>query len=218
MFSLTTGIRRGLLPQMGGAASCRWAHSSTAGMYSRNNSEKNSVSEPVGVVEQMSIAMDNIRKTKETLTSIKAAMNGRALDKEEKVEENCDSDSMMRFKFVVKGLDLEVTHSYAEFIRRTAVECGFKAAKGVTPLKMKVTKLTLLKSPHVYKTARSQYEKRVYGRAVKVYDADPEVGERFIEYLRTKYPAGTGASVELYKYEEIPKSILKLLPNGPKTE
>jgi small subunit ribosomal protein S10 len=54
---------------------------------------------------------------------------------------------------------------------------------------------TVPKSPFVHKGAQENFERRVHKRAIKVFDADPEVVERWVRFLHQHSEGGVGMRV-----------------------
>ncbi|KJA22712.1 hypothetical protein HYPSUDRAFT_648366 [Hypholoma sublateritium FD-334 SS-4] len=54
---------------------------------------------------------------------------------------------------------------------------------------------TVLRGPFAHKKAQENFERRVHKRAIKAWDADPEVVQRWVAYLRTHAMPGVGMKV-----------------------
>lgn len=67
----------------------------------------------------------------------------------------------------MKGYDYAILDSYVEFIQRASTACGINVS-GRIPLPTKIRKYTVLKSPHVHKTHRAQFETRTRRRLLHV--------------------------------------------------
>eukprot|EP01135_Chromosphaera_perkinsii_P002244 Nk52_evm30s221 gene=Nk52_evmTU30s221 len=177
----------------------------------------------MAVLEKTTAAMENIYRTKKFLDDRIANLEGRQPEKAAKTKDAEPAAKPIEkrgkltqsFKIIVRGEDKGLALSYAEFIRRLGIESGFVVSE-LLPMPLKVPKLTLLRSVFVHKKSRVQYEKRIYSRQINVYNADKEVGDRFIDMIGTKYPAHVGVSVDYMDYEPLPKSLLEVLPSGTK--
>ncbi|TFK35875.1 hypothetical protein BDQ12DRAFT_655223 [Crucibulum laeve] len=66
---------------------------------------------------------------------------------------------------------------------------------------------TVLRSPFAYKKSQENFERRVHKRAIKAWDADPEVVDRWVQYLRKHALGGVGMRVT--KWERASLSIGK---------
>jgi small subunit ribosomal protein S10 len=54
---------------------------------------------------------------------------------------------------------------------------------------------TVPKSPFVHKSAQENFERKVHKRAIKVWDADGEVVERWVRFLAAHAEGGVGMRV-----------------------
>jgi small subunit ribosomal protein S10 len=61
---------------------------------------------------------------------------------------------------------------------------------------------TVPKSPFVHKKAQENFERKVHKRAIKAWDADPEVVDRWLKYLQSHMLAGVG--MRCTKWERVP--------------
>ena len=57
---------------------------------------------------------------------------------------------------------------------------------------------TVIRSPFVHKKSQENFERKVHKRAIKAWDADPEVVQRWIAYLRTHAIGGVGMKVSTW--------------------
>ncbi|KAF4588128.1 mitochondrial 37S ribosomal protein rsm10 [Pleurotus pulmonarius] len=64
---------------------------------------------------------------------------------------------------------------------------------------------TVPRSPFAHKKSQENFERRVHKRAIKAFDADPEVVDRWTRYLRRHALAGVGMRV--VKWERMPLSV-----------
>jgi small subunit ribosomal protein S10 len=54
----------------------------------------------------------------------------------------------------------------------------------------------------VHKKSQENFERKVYKRAIKAWDADPEVIDRWLKYLQTHMIAGVG--MRTTRWERVP--------------
>lgn len=66
---------------------------------------------------------------------------------------------------------------------------------------------TVLRSPFAHKKSQENFERKVHKRAIKAWDADPEVVDRWCRYLRRHALGGVGMRVT--KWERLPLGIGK---------
>ncbi|KIM37445.1 hypothetical protein M413DRAFT_77168, partial [Hebeloma cylindrosporum] len=64
---------------------------------------------------------------------------------------------------------------------------------------------TVLRSPFVHKKSQENFERKTHKRAIKAWDADPEVVHRWITYLRANAMPGVGLKVTTW--ERLPLDV-----------
>ena len=96
-----------------------------------------------------------------------------------------------RIKIKLKAYDRVMLDKATSEIIRTAKRTGAKIT-GPVPLPTRKTIYTVLRSPHVNKKSREQFEIRTHKRLIYVVDATPET----IDSL-TKVNLSAGVNVEL---------------------
>jgi small subunit ribosomal protein S10 len=69
---------------------------------------------------------------------------------------------------------------------------------------------TVLKSPFVHKKKQENFERKVHKRAIKAWDADPEVIERWVRYLQRHILAGVGMRVTRWERASLGIGRLRL--------
>ncbi|KAF8808950.1 ribosomal protein S10 [Phlegmacium glaucopus] len=57
---------------------------------------------------------------------------------------------------------------------------------------------TVIRSPFAHKKSQENFERRVHKRAIKAWDADPEVVQRWIAYLRKNAMPGVGMKITIW--------------------
>jgi len=107
---------------------------------------------------------------------------------------------------VVKGNDEAVLDSYAQFMTRAAKILDIDVY-GKTILGTHIEKRTLLKSPHIYKKHRVQYEVRTHGRLIQIRRITGTTADIFLEYIQRNLPAGVSMNVEQTEVIDIPEYI-----------
>ncbi|KAK3749476.1 hypothetical protein QZH41_013456, partial [Actinostola sp. cb2023] len=63
---------------------------------------------------------------------------------------------------------------------------------------------TLLKSPHIYKKHRAQYEIRTHARLLQLRNLTSDTSDVFLEYVQRNLPEGVSMSVEHTALESLP--------------
>ena len=81
----------------------------------------------------------------------------------------------------------------AEEIVRTAKRTGARIS-GPVPLPIKRTVYTVLRSPHVDKKSREQFETRVHKRLIDIYDSTPQTVDALMKLER---PAGVDVEIKV---------------------
>lgn len=62
---------------------------------------------------------------------------------------------------------------------------------------------TVLKGPFAHKKKQENFERRVHKRAIKAWDADPEVVDRWVKYLENHAMGGVGIRVIKWERKEV---------------
>ncbi|XP_060103365.1 small ribosomal subunit protein uS10m [Heteronotia binoei] len=107
---------------------------------------------------------------------------------------------------LVKGHDRAVLDSYEYFIVLAAKELGISVEKVEEPPK-KIERFTLLKSVHIYKKHRVQYEMRTHYRCVELKHLTSSTASVYLEYIQRNLPEGVAMEVKKIRLEELPEHI-----------
>ena len=83
------------------------------------------------------------------------------------------SSVKQKIRIRLKAYDHRIIDKSAEEIIATAIRSGAQIA-GPIPLPTEKNKLTVLKSPHVHKDAREQFEMRTHKRLIDVLNPTPK--------------------------------------------
>lgn len=98
-----------------------------------------------------------------------------------------------RIRIRLKAYDHKVIDQSAKQIVDTAIRSGAKIA-GPIPLPTKKTLYTVVKSPHVYKKGREQFEMRVHKRLIDVLEPTPKTIDSL---MNLSLPAGCDAEIKM---------------------
>ncbi len=98
-----------------------------------------------------------------------------------------------RIRIRLKAYDHKVIDQAAKQIVDTALRTGAVIA-GPIPLPTKKTLYTVIKSPHVYKKGREQFEMRVHKRLIDVFDPTPKTIDSL---MNLSLPAGCDAEIKM---------------------
>ncbi|KAL5463605.1 hypothetical protein EMCRGX_G032519 [Ephydatia muelleri] len=112
----------------------------------------------------------------------------------------------------VKGSDYAVLDSYCRYLITAAKILGIDIS-GRVALPTRVQKYTVLKSPHIYKKHRVQYEVRTHSRLMQVKQITGTTADVFLEYTQRNLPEGVTMSVYQEELEALP-ALLVSRPEG----
>nr|XP_054758057.1 28S ribosomal protein S10, mitochondrial-like [Lytechinus pictus] len=98
----------------------------------------------------------------------------------------------------VKGHDDAVLDSYTKYVNLAATELDIQIESIAKPFR-NIRRLTLLKSRHVYKKHRVQYEMRTYYRVIKLKHLTGSTASVFLEYIQRNLPEGVAMQVKKVK-------------------
>jgi len=79
-----------------------------------------------------------------------------------------------RIRVRLRGFDVELIDQSAKSIVQTVLKAGSRVS-GPIPLPMKINKYTVLRSPHVHKKSREQFEMRTHKRLIDILEPTPAV-------------------------------------------
>lgn len=108
----------------------------------------------------------------------------------------------------IKGHEDSVLQSYADFAVLAAQELDIKVA-GILHPKMILDRITLLRSVHIHKKHRAQYEAQTHKRVIQLQHITGSTADVFLSYLQINIPAGVAMEIHKYKIESLPKHLEK---------
>ena len=79
-----------------------------------------------------------------------------------------------RIRVKLRGLDVELVEQSSKAIVQTVGKAGAKGS-GPVPLPTRINKYTVLRSPHIDKKAREQFEMRTHKRLIDILDPTQKV-------------------------------------------
>lgn len=109
------------------------------------------------------------------------------------VKEKPTASTGQRIRIRLKAYDHKVIDQSAKQIVDTALRTGATIA-GPIPLPTKRTIYTVIKSPHVYKKGREQFEMRVHKRLIDVLEPTPKTIDSL---MNLSLPAGCDAEIKM---------------------
>lgn len=110
-----------------------------------------------------------------------------------KADAKIKAESKQRIRIRLKAYDHKVIDQSTKQIVDTALRTGATIA-GPIPLPTKKTTYTVVKSPHVYKKGREQFEMRVHKRLIDVFDPTPKTIDSL---MNLSLPAGCDAEIKM---------------------
>jgi len=96
-----------------------------------------------------------------------------------------------KIRIRLKGYDHRLLDQSIQEIVETAIRTGARIA-GPIPLPTKISKITVLRSPHVDKKSREQFEIRTHKRLIDIMDPTPQTVEALM-----KLDLAAGVDVEI---------------------
>lgn len=98
-----------------------------------------------------------------------------------------------RIRIRLKAYDHKVIDQAAKQIIDTALRTGASLA-GPIPLPTRRSTFTVVKSPHVYKKGREQFEMRVHKRLIDVFEPTPKTIDSL---MNLSLPAGVDVEIKM---------------------
>ncbi|XP_062911097.1 small ribosomal subunit protein uS10m isoform X2 [Mobula hypostoma] len=118
-----------------------------------------------------------------------------------------DPDTLYKkISVLVKGHDKMVLDSYEYFATLAAKELNITVDKVYEPPK-KVDRLTLLKSIHIFKKHRVQYEMRTHYRCIELKHLTGCTADVYLEYIQRNLPEGVAMEVTKTMLEKVPHHL-----------
>jgi small subunit ribosomal protein S10 len=98
-----------------------------------------------------------------------------------------------RIRIRLKAYDSKVIDQSAKQIIDTATRTGAKVA-GPIPLPTEKNSMTVLRSPHIYKDAREQFEMRTHKRLIDITEPTPKTIDAL---MNLNLPAGVDIEIKM---------------------
>jgi len=98
-----------------------------------------------------------------------------------------------RIRLKLKSFESDLLDSSVKDIIETIKKTGAKV-KGPIPLPTRISRYTVLRSPHVNKKSREQFEIRVHKRLLDIVDASQQTVDAL---MKIDLPAGVDIEVKL---------------------
>ncbi|PPR03600.1 hypothetical protein CVT24_007589 [Panaeolus cyanescens] len=104
--------------------------------------------------------------------------------------------------------------TFTHFAAHAASSLGIPTSR-VIPLPTQRSLWTVLRSPFAHKKSQENFDRKVHKRAIKAWDADPEVVQRWIAYLRKHAMPGVGMKVTVWDRVPLGVGKSKLVMEAP---
>jgi small subunit ribosomal protein S10 len=98
-----------------------------------------------------------------------------------------------KIRIRLKGFDHEIVDQSAKLIVDTALQTGARVS-GPIPLPTERNLYTVIRSPHVNKDSREQFEMRTHKRLIDILDPTPSTVDSL---MRLDLPAGVDIEIKL---------------------
>ncbi|UZJ51881.1 hypothetical protein CBS101457_001201 [Exobasidium rhododendri] len=105
----------------------------------------------------------------------------------------------LHFRAHGPGQTLQNLQFYCDFALRAGYALGIPLS-GTVSLPTRTSLWTVPKGPFVHKKSQENFQRRVHKRLIKVWDADIEVVDRWLHFLRINCMEGVGMRAEIYRY------------------
>ncbi len=97
-----------------------------------------------------------------------------------------------RIRVRLRGFDVDLVEQSSKAIVQTVVKAGAKVS-GPVPLPTRINKFTVLRSPHVNKKSREQFEMRTHKRLIDILDPTSKVMDAL---MKLELPAGVDVEIK----------------------
>ena len=98
-----------------------------------------------------------------------------------------------KIRVKLRGFDVELVDQSSKAIVQAVQKAGAKVC-GPIPLPTRINKFTVLRSPHVNKKSREQFEMRTHKRLIDIVDPSPSTVDSL---MRLDLPAGVDIEIKL---------------------
>jgi small subunit ribosomal protein S10 len=97
-----------------------------------------------------------------------------------------------RIRVRLRGFDVRLIDDSARSIVQTVQKAGAKVS-GPIPLPTRTSRYTVLRSPHVHKKSREQFEMRTHKRLIDIINPTPDVMDAL---MKLELPAGVDVEIK----------------------
>ncbi|CAH2254660.1 28S ribosomal S10, mitochondrial [Pelobates cultripes] len=150
-----------------------------------------------------------LRNVKSVLRTSSAGINTNSLPSriQELITINEEPDVLYKkIEVLAKCHDKSVLDSYEYFVVLAAKELGISLVHVYEP-KRKIERFTLLKSVHIFKKHRVQYEMRTHYRCFELKHITGSTANVYLEYIQRNLPEGAALEITKTTLEKLPDHI-----------
>ncbi|XP_003694679.1 28S ribosomal protein S10, mitochondrial [Apis florea] len=128
--------------------------------------------------------------------------------------ESDESDKLYKkLEIEIRGNDPEVLKSYGEFAVMAANYLDIFVGKHIALRKPIHERLTVLKSVHIHKKHRVQYETRTYYRYLDLLKLTGSTADTYLEYIERNLPEGVAMKITKVELQTLPEKIQQATPS-----
>jgi small subunit ribosomal protein S10 len=102
-----------------------------------------------------------------------------------------------------RGYDPSMLDNYTRFVQAVGRQMGVTLS-GTVPLPRRIRRFTVLRSPHIDKKSREQFEMRTSSRLIQVVNTAPEAVVPFVRYVDTHLPSGIALRITETQHTAVP--------------
>ncbi|XP_041351649.1 28S ribosomal protein S10, mitochondrial-like [Gigantopelta aegis] len=132
-------------------------------------------------------------------------------------DEGEPDDLFRQITIEVKTHDPAVLNSYEKFTKMAADELNITVGKIFRPPKV-FWRDTLLKSVHVFKKHRVQYEARTHFSTIELKHLTGSTADTYLEYIQRNLPEGMAMKVTKHRLEALPDNLKNIKVNTPEDQ
>ena len=112
------------------------------------------------------------------------------------------SSAPLSASLILSGFMPDHLNFVSFFSLYTAHKMGL-AASPVIHMPTKITRTNSLVSPFVHAKTKEVFESKIYKRCIQVYGGDPQVVQKWKDYLRVAMPSGIDLELESFEWKPL---------------
>lgn len=155
-----------------------------------------------GIARYAALSTEAATKLKTTEPTLPTESNTNDLPEKDKL--------FSRLEIELRGIDPAVLKSYSWFATTAANHLGIDVGNCWAPRKAHHERMTLLKSVHIYKKHRVQYEIRTHFRFLNFHKLTGSTLDTFLEYIERNLPEGVALHATKVEIQEMPEHLREI--------